>query len=154
MCSSLFLAFQFPGTSQATLSITPCFPTPLSVFAQSKDLLAFFSNLFLPTLLHSCCCPDLPLPGSAPCLLPFPHCGHVCSQHPLLTQACTRVLSPSLLSPFSSLTWTADQISLPSSLLICCLCFFSCWSSFSTPSTLCVPSYAGPFSSPAHCLLA
>lgn len=62
-------------------------------------------------------------------------------------------LSPSLLSPFSPLPWIAAQISFSPLLLIACPCSFSRWSSFSTPCTLCVPSPAGPFFSPAHYFL-
>lgn len=153
LCSSLFLAFQFPDYSQATLSITPCFPTPLSVFAQPKYLLGFSSNPFLPTVLHLRCCPNLPLPDSAPCLLPFPHSLFpVVHSTPSLPKLELGAPFPSLLSPFSPLPSIAAQISLSFLLLIHCPCSF-CWSSFSTPPTLHGPSPAGPFFSPAHYLL-
>lgn len=72
ICSSLFLAFQVSGASQATLCITPCFPIPLPVFAQPKDLLCFSSNHFLPTVLHASCHPDLPPPRLSFTSAPFP----------------------------------------------------------------------------------
>lgn len=128
ICSSLFLAFQVSGASQATLCITPCFPIPLPVFAQLKDLLCFSSNHFLPTVLHASCHPDLPPPRLSFTSAPFPTLFFQLATEPSLcrTSYWGLFLHP---SPLISLHCHDLQLKAPG--LPC--------SSF----TLCVPSPAG-----------